>query len=121
MTPEYENSDIFPYDYSITIEREHDPYIRDRITMNLMVNGRPTPLPDGGWIRITTNTKLVEIPVHITDNEHVSFEGVLLGNSFGRDIHLAWSAEFYGKTLGRMKSCTNPTFYLYEKPGSMTW
>ena len=121
MTSDCADSDRFPFDYTITIEREADAFIGDRITMNLMINGRPTPLPNGGMIRFSANTKLVEIPVHITDNEFTSFEGVFLGSSVGRDIHLVWSAEFYGKTLGRIQSSNNPTFHLYEKPGAMAW
>ena len=121
MAEEEENGDFFPFTYRITIEREHDAFISNRITVILMINGHPQPLADGACISFASNAKLIEIPVYITDNEHTTFEGVFLGTSVGRDIRFVWSAEFYGKSLGRIKESSNPTIILHEKPGAARW
>ena len=121
IDPAEKDADTFPFDYTITIEREYDAFIADRITVILMINGRPHPLPNGGRVSFLSNTKIIEIPIFTTDNEHTKFEGIILGNAFGPDIRIVWSAEFYGKSLGRIKERSNPTFNLYEKPGATAW
>lgn len=111
-------SETLPKNYRITIEREADPSIRDSITFLLVLNGRPSPLADGGSISFQANQKCFEIPVLITGNSRSRFEGVLTGIADGRDIRIRWKAERGSKTLGNITVTTNDTVALVKKKGA---
>ena len=108
----------FSHDYCITIEREHNPSIRDTITFLLILNGRPRPLADGGSITFQTNEKHFEVPVFITNNSKTRFEGVLTGIADGEDICIKWKAERGSKTLGHITATTNNTVTFLERKGA---
>lgn len=116
--PTIKEADTVSQPYTVTLRREKDPLIGNKITFLMIIDDRPRPLSDDAVFRFRSEEKQFELPVFITDNEGTDFEGVLTFAADGKDVDILWAAAYSNKTLGVIKSTTNATVAFVEQAGA---
>lgn len=89
--------------YRVTLQRQADPAVGDKVTFLLIRGGRPMPLADGGSLSFPCEDKVLQLSVFITDNKKKKLDGQLCLEADGNDANIVWTAAPAEPQLGQFR------------------